>query len=140
MKIWSIIIAAAFLALFPLAMAANPIDAIAAPLQEQVNVAGQELQQKAAQHILEGNLTSEHIAQDLNSTKENLTEQAKAKLNEEINQKLNQGLNLTPEQLSQRAGEELKKQVSQKMQAPGFEFILALTGFLGAIYSLRRRI
>ena len=140
MKIWSIIIAAAFLALFPLAMAANPIDAIAAPLQEQVNVAGQELQQKAAQHILEGNLTSEHIAQDLNSTKENLTEQAKAKLNEEINQKLNQGLNLTPEQLSQRAGEELKKQVSQKMPAPGFEFILALTGFLGAIYSLRRRI
>lgn len=140
MKIRSLIFAAAFLASFPTAMAANPIDAIAAPLQEQVNVAGQELQQKAAQHILEGNLTSEHIAQDINATKENLTEQAKAKLNEEINQKLNQGLNLTPEQLSQRAEEELKKQVTQKMQSPGFEFILALTGFLGAIYSLRRMI
>ncbi len=139
MKIWRIIIAATFLALFPSAMAANPIDAIAAPLQEKANVAGQELQQKAAQHILEGNLTSEHIAQDLNATRENLTGQAKEKINEELSQRLNQGLNLTPEQLSQRAEEELKKQVTQKMQAPGFEFILALTGFLGAIYSLRRR-
>ncbi len=129
---------AAFLASIPVAMAANPIDAIAAPLQEQVNVAGQELQQKAAQHILEGNLTSEHIAQDLNATKENLTEQAKEKLNEELSQRLNQGLNLTPEQLSQRAEEELKKQVSQKMQAPGFEFALALTGLLAAIYLLRK--
>ena len=136
MKIWCMIIVAAFSALIPTAMAASPIDAIVAPLQEQVNTAGQELQQKAVQHILEGNLTTEHIAQDLNATKENLTEQAKEKLN----QKLNQSLNLTPEQLSQRAEQELKKQVAQKMQAPGFEFLLALIGLLAAIYALQRRI
>lgn len=133
MKIWCMIIVAAFSALIPMAMAASPIDAIAAPLQEQVNTAGQELQQKAVQHIMEGNLTTEHIAQDLNATKENLTEQAKEKLNK-------QSLNLTPEQLSQRAEQELKKQVAQKMQAPGFEFTLALIGLLAAIYLLQRRI
>jgi len=140
MKIWCMIIVAAFSALIPMAMAASPIDAIAAPLQEQVNTAGQELQQKAVQHILEGNLTTEHIAQDLNATKENLTEQAKEKLNKELDQKLNQSLNITPEQLSQRAEQELKKQVAQKMQAPGFEFTLALIGLLAAIYLLQRRI
>jgi len=140
MKILCMIIVAAFFVLIPMAMAASPVDAIAAPLQEQVNVAGQELQQKAAQHIMEGNLTTEHIAQDINATAENLTEQAREKLNSEINQKLNQGLNLTAEQLSQRAAEELKNQVSQKMQASGFEFLLALMGLLAAIYLLQRRI
>ncbi|VVB69018.1 Uncharacterised protein [uncultured archaeon] len=140
MKIWCMIIVAAFSALVSLAMAASPIDAIAAPLQEQVNTAGQDLQQKAVQYIMEGNLTAEHIAQDLNATAENLTEQTRERLNSEINQKFNQSLNLTAEQISQRAAEELKNQVSQKMQAPGFEFILALTGLLAGIYVLRRRI
>jgi len=79
------------------------VDAIAAPLQEQMNTAGQELQQKAAQHIMEENLTAEHVAQDLNATAENLTEQAREKLNEELRQRIGQGLNLTGEQLSQRA-------------------------------------
>ncbi len=140
MKILCMIIVAGFLALNPVAMAVSPIDAIAAPIQEQVNVAGQELQQKAVQHILEGNLTSEHIAQDLNVTAENLTDQARERLNSEIDQKINQSLNLTAEQLSQRAAEEVKNRVSQKMQASGFEFPLALMGLLAGIYLLQRRI
>jgi len=139
MKIWFLIIVAFFSVLIPTTMAASPIDAIAAPLQEQMNTAGQELQQKAAQHIMEENLTAEHVAQDLNATAENLTEQAREKLNEELRQRIGQGLNLTGEQLSQRAEQELKKQVEQKTQAPGFGFTLTLTGLLAAIYLLQRK-
>jgi len=114
-------------------MAQNPLDALTGSAQEQMNSMGQQLQQKAAQHIAEGNLTQEHISQEFNATKQNLTEQAKEKLN----QKLNENLNLTPEQLQQKATEELKRQVTQKI--PGFEALIALIGLLGVALVIGRK-
>jgi len=64
MKTWNII-AVALLALIPITFAQTPIDAVTGPAQEQMNAMGQELQQKAVQHIVEGNLTQEHISQEL---------------------------------------------------------------------------
>ena len=132
MKTWNII-AVALLALIPITFAQNPIDAVTGAVQEQINTMGQQLQQSAVQHIVEGNLTQEHISRELNATKQNLTEQAKEKLNQEINE----NLNLTPEQLQQKATEELKRQVNQ--QVPGFEALIALIGLLGAILVTGRK-
>ena len=132
MKTWNII-AVALLALIPITFAQNPIDVVTGPAQEQMNAMGQQLQQKAVQHIVEGNLTQEHISQELNATKQNLTEQAKEKLN----QKLNESLNLTPEQLQQKATEELKRQVNQKV--PGVGALIALIGLLCVAFVIRRK-
>jgi PGF-CTERM protein len=128
MKTWTII-AVALLAMIPITFAQNPIDAVTGSAQEQMNAAGQQLQQKAVQHIVEGNLTQEHISQEFNATKQNLTEQAK--------EKLNQSLNLTPEQLQQKATEELKKQINQKV--PGFEALIALIGLMCMVLVMGRR-
>ncbi|VVB69064.1 Uncharacterised protein [uncultured archaeon] len=132
MKTWNVIVVA-LLALIPITFAQNPIDAVTGPAQEQMNAMGQQLQQKAVQHIVEGNLSQEHISQELNATKQNLTEQAKEKLN----QKLNESLNLTPEQLQQKATEELKRQVNQKL--PGFGALIALVGLLCVALAMGRR-
>ncbi|MBN1235928.1 MAG: hypothetical protein JW999_07760 [Methanotrichaceae archaeon] len=114
----------------------NPIEAAAGSILDQMNAAGQRLPENAVSHILEGNLSQEHIAQDLNSTKENLTEQARAK----ITQKIGENLNLTPEQLQQKAEEELKRQVSERIQQqPGFGSALALLAILAAVSLVRRR-
>jgi PGF-CTERM protein len=132
MKTWNII-AVALLALIPITFAQNPIDAVTGSVQEQITTMGQQLQQKAVQHIVEGNLSQEHISQELNATKQNLTEQAKEKLN----QKLNENLNLTPDQLQQKATEELKRQINQKV--PGFEALIALIGLLGVARVIARK-
>jgi PGF-CTERM protein len=133
-KILHLILMAGLLAIISTAAAQNPFEAAASSLQEQMNTAGQQLQEKAVQHIAEGNLTQEHIAQDLNASKENLTEQARAKINQKIN------LNLTPEQLQQKASEELKKQVSEQIkQQPGFEAALAILATLAVVGLIRRR-
>ncbi len=134
MNVWNII-AVILLALIPITFAQNPIDAVIGAAQEQTNTMGQQLQQKAVQHIVEGNLTQEHISQELDATKQNLTTQAREKLNQE----LNESLNLTAEQLQQKATEELKKQVNQKVQQPGFEYALALAGIFGTALVLRRK-
>ena len=111
--------------------AANPVDLIAAPIQEHVNISPQELPKKAIEHIEQGNLTREHIGQDIiDATQKELKEQAIEHLNE--------NLNITPDQLQQKAKEELKRQAAQKIQQPGFESILALAGILGASLFLRR--
>ncbi|MEI6103414.1 MAG: PGF-CTERM sorting domain-containing protein [Methanothrix sp.] len=128
-----LILIACILAIFSTAAAQNPFEAAASSLQEQMNTAGQQLQEKATKHVLEGNLTQEHIAQDLNATKDNLTAQATAKINQ-ISQ------NLTPGQLQQKATEELKKQVSEQIkQQPGFDAALAILATLAAVGLLRRR-
>ncbi|MHB8118998.1 MAG: PGF-CTERM sorting domain-containing protein [Methanothrix sp.] len=133
MKILHIILMAYLLAIFSTAAAQNPFEAAASSLQEQMNTAGQQLQEKATQHVLEGNLTQEHIAQDLNATKDNLTTQAIAKINQ-------MNLNLTPAQLQQKAEEELKKQVSEQIKKqPGFEVALAILATLAAVGTIRRR-
>ena len=128
-----LILIACILAIFSTAAAQNPFEAAASSLQEQMNTAGQQLQEKATAHVLEGNLTQEHIAQDLNATKDNLTAQATAKINQ-ISQ------NLSPEQLQQKATEELKKQVSEQIkQQPGFEAALAILATLATVGLFRRR-
>ena len=133
MKFLHLMLVAYLLAIFSTAAAQNPFEAAASSLQEQMNTAGQQLQEKAAKHALEGNLTQEHIAQDLNATKDNLTAQATAKISQ-ISQ------NLSSEQLQQKATEELKKQVSEQIkQQPGFDAALAILATLAAVGIIRRR-
>ena len=123
------IVVIALLALIPTVIAQNPIDAVTGSLQEQINTVGQQLQENAAQHIVEGNLTQEHISQDLNATTEQLRKEAL--------EKINPALNVTSEQLEQKAKEELEKQLNQNV--PGFEIAFAMIGILGAALILRRR-
>lgn len=135
MKISYMVAIAALLALVSMASAQNPFDAAAESLQSQVTAAGEQLQQKAVQHIAEGNLTQEHIAQDFNATTKNLTEKAKQELGQ-----LNKDLNITPAELEQRAKEELKRQLDQKLnQVPGFPVALAVLVILAAGCLIKRR-
>lgn len=98
-----------------------------------MDTAGLQLQEKTVQHIVERNLSQEHIAQDLNARKGNLTEQARAKVNQ-------MNLDLTPEQLKQKAAEELKKQVNEQIKKqPGFQAALAILTTLAAVGIIRRR-
>ena len=130
------VVIAALLALVSVAPAQNPFDAAAGSLQSQVTAAGKQLQQKAVQHIAEGNLNQEHIAQDFNATTENLTKMAK----QELGQQLNQSLNITPAELEQRAKEELKNQLNQKLnQVPGFPAALAVLVIFAAGCLIKRR-
>ena len=125
------IVVIALLALIPTVIAQNPIDAVTGSLQEQINTVGQQLQENAAQHIVEGNLTQEHISQDLNATTDQLKKDAL--------EKINPALNVTSEQLEQKAKEELKRQLDKEVQLPGFEYASALIGMLGTALILRRR-
>jgi PGF-CTERM protein len=105
--------------------------AIAAPVQEHIDSTSADIQSRALEDIVQGNLTQDHISQEVNATKDRLTNQAL--------EHINQSLNITSEQLEQRAKEELKNQVNQKVQQPGFEYAFALAGILGAAIILRRR-
>jgi PGF-CTERM protein len=105
--------------------------ATAAPIQEHLDAASEDMQTKAVEDIVQGNLTQEHISQEVNATKDQLMKQA--------GEHINSSLNITSEQLEQRAKEELKNQVNQKFQQPGFEYAFALAGILGAALILRRR-
>ena len=114
------------------ATATNPTDIIA-PVQQQINQAQGDLQQKVVQHIAEGNLTPEHLQKDINVTKEELTKKAA---------EIKQNASVTQQQLQQKAKEEVKNQVNQvnqKVQQPGFEATLAASGILATAYMLRRR-
>jgi sensor histidine kinase YesM len=113
--------------------AQNPIESVSGSIREQLNTAGQQIQEKAVQHALEGNLTDEHIFADLNATKDNLTEIARAKINQEIDE----SKNLTSEQIETKAEEELKRRMSQ--QQPGFEGFLALLAALASVGLMGRR-
>ena len=130
MKIRNIAVIA-LLTLLPTVIAQNPIDALTGSVQEHVNTAGQQLKQNAVKHIVEGNLTQEHISQDLNATTEQLRKDAL--------EKINPSLNVTSEQLEQKAKEELKKQLDKNVQLPGFKYASALAGILGTALILRRR-
>jgi hypothetical protein len=131
MRYSGLIIFALALTTLPGAIAANPIDTIAAPLQENLNVNAQDLEKKALEHIAQGNLTQEHISQDINATKEQLRKEA-------IDQ-INQGLNVTTKEVEQRAKEELQNQVNQRTQLPGFEALFALLGLMSIAFALGRR-
>lgn len=133
MKIQSSFFFLALLAvLMTTAMAANTTD-IVAPVQQQINQAQGDLQQKVVQHIAEGNLTPEHLQKDVNATKEVLAKKAA---------EIKQNASVTQQQLQQKAKEEVKNQVNQvnqKVQQPGFEATLAAAGILASAYILRRR-
>lgn len=133
MSIVRLIFVIGLLAIVSTTAAQSPIDSVTGSIKEQMNVAGQQIQEKAVQHALEGNLTQEHIFADLNATKENLTEQARAKINQEIDE----SRNLTPEQIKTTAEEVLKRRMSQ--QQPGFEGFLALLAVLAAFGLIDRR-
>ncbi len=47
--------------LVAVSMAQNPVDMISSQAGEQMNMAKGNLTQKAVQHILQGNLTGEHL-------------------------------------------------------------------------------
>lgn len=130
MKNLSLIILALMTALPSNAIAVNPVDMVAFPLQSNTNLNQQELEKKAVEHLSQGNLTKEHISQDVNATKEQLKKQAL--------EQVNKTLNISSEQIQQRAKEELKNQVNQRVQQPGFEAILAVAGILGIAFALRR--
>lgn len=130
MRNLSLIILFLMTALSSNVLAANPVDTIASSLQNNVNLSQQELEKKAIEHIAQGNLTRDHISQDVNATKEQLKKQAL--------EQVNKTLNITPEQLQQRAKEEIKNQVNQRVQQPGFEAIFAVAGILGIAFALRR--
>ncbi|MDD1755176.1 MAG: PGF-CTERM sorting domain-containing protein [Methanothrix sp.] len=134
MKTWSILLAATLIALISTASAQNPLDAVAGSLQDQVNSAGSQLQQKAVQHALEGNLTQEHLTQDLNAAREEIVGEAAGK----INQNLNLTAQQLQEQVQQKAKEELQNQVNQAAKQPGFEGILAIAGILAVALLIRR--
>jgi len=134
METWSILLAATLIALISTVSAQNPIDAVAGSLQDQVNSAGSQLQQKAAQHALEGNLTQEHLTQDLNAAREEIVGEAAGK----INQNLNLTAQQLQEQVQQKAKEELQNQVNQAAKQPGFEGILAIAGILAVALLIRR--
>lgn len=131
MRYSGLIIFAMALTALPGAIAANPIDLIAAPLQEKLNTNTQDLGNKAIEHIAQGNLTQEHISQDINATKEQIRKDAM--------EQVNQGLNITAEQIEQRAKEELKNQVNQRAQQPGFEALFALVGLVGIASLIGRK-
>jgi PGF-CTERM protein len=131
MRYSGLIIFALALTTLPGAIAANPIDTIAAPLQENLNVNAQDIGNKAIEHIAQGNLTQEHISQDINATKEQLRKEA-------VDQ-INQGLNVTTKEVEQRAKEELQNQINQRTQLPGFEALFALLGLVGIAFALGRR-
>jgi len=127
-------LAATLIALISTASAQNPLDAVAGSLQDQVNSAGSQLQQKAVQHALEGNLTQEHLTQDLNAAREEIVGEAAGK----INQNLNLTAQQLQEQVQQKAKEELQNQVNQAAKQPGFEGILAIAGILAVALLIRR--
>lgn len=131
MRYSGLIIFALALTTLPGAIAANPIDTIAAPLQENLNINAQDIGNKAIEHIAQGNLTQEHISQDINATKEQLRKEA-------VDQ-INQGLNVTTKEVEQRAKEELQNQINQRTQLPGFEALFALLGLVGIAFALGRR-
>jgi hypothetical protein len=126
-----LVVIALVLTAIPGAIAANPLETITTPLQENLNLNAQDLGNKAIEHIAQGNLTQEHISQDINATKEQLR-------NEAIEQ-INDGLNVTAKEVEQRAREELTNQINQKAQQPGFESIFALLGLMGIAFALGRR-
>lgn len=115
--------------LIGVAGAANTSDT-AASLNERINQATGELQEKVTQRIAEENLTPENIQQNLNTSREELRQKA--------SERINQNLNLTSEELQERAKEELKTRINETTQQPGFEAAFALV-CLFAIACLFRR-
>ncbi len=126
----SITILASIFMLTVASQAANPLDAIASQVSKQAYIAQQNSTQNAVEHFVQGNLTQEHLQQDINSTKVQIKQRA-----EEI---VKQQVNNTTAQIQQKAQEEINKQVNKSFQQPGFELVFALMIVLLTAYLLRR--
>lgn len=107
--------------------AANPVDTITNSAQEKINKTEQDLQKKIVEHAAEGNLTTEHLSEEVNAT----IQEKKEELKEQGKEYIDKNLNLTEEEIQQKLKEEVQKQ-------PGFGIILSLAGLLAAVYILRR--
>jgi hypothetical protein len=118
---------AALMLSLPAAVAVNPFDLVSTPVQEDINTAGQELQQRAVQLMQEGNFSASHLTAELNETKDDLMRQA--------SEQLNQNLPLSSEELQRRAKEELESRVAQM---PGFELAFSIAGLFCAVIMARR--
>jgi PGF-CTERM protein len=127
MKYLTLIILLASALLVAAASAQNPVDIISAPIKEKLSQAPQ----KVAQHIIEGNITAEHLQKDVNTTTQELKKTA--------TQEIQQHANVTTQDLQKMAEQEIKNQVAQKVQQPGFEVAFAATGILATACLLRRR-
>lgn len=135
MRNLGLIVFALALIFMPAAMAANSMDVVASSLQDKLNTTASDLEKSALEHLTEGNLTQEHISQDINATRDQLKDQIKKEAMEQINQ----GLNVTAEQLEQKIKDDLKNRVNQQVSQPGFEAIFALFGLLGIALLAGRR-
>jgi PGF-CTERM protein len=128
MKYQSLILVLASAVVFlATAAAQNPVDITSAPIQEKLNQAPQNI----AQHIVEGNVTPEHLQKDVNATAQELKKTAA--------QEIQQHANVTTQDLQKMAEQEIKNQVAQKVQQPGFEAAFAAIGILATACVLRRR-
>lgn len=135
--VFALVVFALALIVMPAATAANPIDMAAAPLQEKLNATASDLGKSAIEHIAQGNLTQEHISQDINNTINTTKDQLKKAAMEQIDQELN----ATADQIGQKIKVDLKNQVNKKVQEPGFEALFAILSLLStaSIIILRRR-
>lgn len=114
--------------LFSGGAAQNPVDIISAPIKEKLNQAPEQV----AQHIVEGNISTEHLRRDVNATTQELRKTATGEIQRYSN--------VTPDDLQKIAEQEIKNQVAQKVQQPGFEAALSALGILAIALLLRRRI
>jgi F0F1-type ATP synthase membrane subunit b/b' len=127
MKVYSLAIILVILVITSTVNGVNPAESIAASAQEKINKTEQELQKKIAEHAVEGNLTMEHISEDVRATAQEMKEELKEQGREYVDQKIN----LTEEELQQKLKEEVQKQ-------PGFVLISSLAGLLAVAYLLRK--
>lgn len=132
-----LIVFALALIFMPAAMAANSMNVVASSLQDKLNNTASELEKNALEHIAEGNLTREHISQDINATINGTKEQLK----KEAIKQIDQGLNATADQIEKKVKEDLKNQINKQVQEPGFEAMLAIISLLStaSIVIARRR-
>ena len=110
--------------------AANVLDVIVQQASRQADIASQNLTQKAAENLLQGNITQQHLEQDFNATKGQIKQKAEDIIKQQVNN--------TTEQIQQKAKEAINNQVNKSFQQPGFELAFALMSVLLTAYILRR--
>jgi hypothetical protein len=113
------------------ALILTAISGTAVPVQEHIGSAQSELQKKATEVLIEGNLSSEKLSQEVNDTANVLKKQAVGHINETIN--------ISQSELEKRAKEEIQKQASQAIAQPGFELPLAMACVALCSLILRKR-
>jgi hypothetical protein len=136
MRIIYLFLLTALLAIALTASAQGQLSSANESLQDKITAEGEQLRDRSVKQLLEGNLTRDRISQEINTTKENLTNLAREKIGETIDENLNQ----TADQIEQTAREELHKRLGQEIpQQPGFGAAMAALVSFVAAGLLRRR-